>query len=88
MTIIVDASVAAKWLFQEPETDKARALLGEVRTGKLSMLAPELLPVSFEFEPDREHACLAIVASTRANGSAHRNVIDRELVLTAEFEEV
>ena len=45
MTIIVDASVAAKWLFQEPETDKARALLGEVRTGKLSMLAPELLPV-------------------------------------------
>src|SRR5262249_28579332 len=29
-----------------------------------------------------------LVASTRANGAQHRNVIDRELCLTAEFEEV
>ena len=50
--------------------------------------APGLMPVSFSFEEDREHACLALIASTRANGSAHRNVIDRELVLTPEFEEV
>jgi DNA gyrase subunit B len=54
----------------------------------LKVAAPELLPVSFDFEEDREHACLTLVASTRANGSAHRNVIDRELVLSAEFEEV
>ncbi|HLY37628.1 MAG TPA: DNA topoisomerase (ATP-hydrolyzing) subunit B [Candidatus Binatia bacterium] len=54
----------------------------------LKVAAPELLPVSFAFEEDREHACLTLVASTRANGSAHRNVIDRELVLSAEFEEV
>src|SRR5262245_2795430 len=54
----------------------------------LKVAAPELVPVSFDFEEDREHACLALVASTRANGTAHRNVIDRELVLTAEFEEV
>src|SRR5204862_2323303 len=54
----------------------------------LRVAAPELVPVSFSFEEDREHACLALIAATRANGSAHRNVIDRELVLTAEFEEV
>src|SRR5207244_6839572 len=33
-------------------------------------------------------AGLTVIAATRANGSAHRNVIDREIVLTAEFEEV
>ncbi len=54
----------------------------------LKVAAPGLIPVSFDFEEDREHACLTLVASTRANGGAHRNVVDRELVLTAEFEEV
>jgi DNA gyrase subunit B len=54
----------------------------------LRAAAPELVPVAFSFEEDREHACLAVVASTRANGAPHRNVIDRELVLTPEFEEV
>src|SRR3989454_1172927 len=54
----------------------------------LRVAAPELVPVSFSFEEDREHACLTLIAATRANGSAHRNVIDRELVLTPEFEEV
>jgi len=54
----------------------------------LTLAAPELVPVSFAFEEDREHACLRVVASTRANGAQHRNVIDRELVLTPEFEEV
>jgi DNA gyrase subunit B len=54
----------------------------------LTVAAPELVPVSFSFEEDREHACLMLIASTRANGTAHRNVVDRELVLTPEFEEV
>jgi DNA gyrase subunit B len=54
----------------------------------LKTAAPEVLPVSFDFEPDREHACVRLVASTRANGSQQRNVIDRELCLTAEFEEL
>src|SRR5262249_47667008 len=50
--------------------------------------APELLPVSVDFQEDREHACIRLVVSTRANGAQHRNVIDRELCLTAEFEEL
>ena len=53
----------------------------------LRVAAPELVPVAFGFEEDREHACLMLVASTRANGAPHRNVIDRELLLTPEFEE-
>jgi DNA gyrase subunit B len=53
----------------------------------LAAAAPDLVPVSFAFEEDREHACLRLVASTRANGAAHRNVFDRELLLSAEFEE-
>jgi DNA gyrase subunit B len=53
----------------------------------LAVAAPDLVPVSFAFEEDREHACLRLVASTRANGAAHRNVFDRELLLSAEFEE-
>jgi DNA gyrase subunit B len=53
----------------------------------LRVAAPGLLPVGFSFEADREHACLSLVVSTRANGTAHRNVIDRELCLSPEFEE-
>src|SRR5947199_231613 len=54
----------------------------------LRAAAPETLPVSFSFEEDREHACVRLVASTRANGTAQRSVIDRELCLTPEFEEL
>jgi DNA gyrase subunit B len=54
----------------------------------LRVAAPDVVPVTFAFDQDREHACLALVASTRANGTPHRDVIDREFVLTAEFEEV
>jgi DNA gyrase subunit B len=53
----------------------------------LRLAAPDITPVSFSFEEDREHACLSLVASTKANGSAHRNVVDRELVQSPEFEE-
>jgi DNA gyrase subunit B len=53
----------------------------------LRVAAPELTPVSFSFEEDREHACLTLVASTRANGTAHRNVVDRELCQSPDFEE-
>jgi DNA gyrase subunit B len=54
----------------------------------LAVTAPELAPVSFGFEDDREHACLRVVVSTKANGHGQRSVFDRELLLTAEFEEV
>jgi DNA gyrase subunit B len=54
----------------------------------LRVAAPEIVPVSFSFEEDREHACLRLIAATRANGTAHRSVFDHELCMSPEFEEV
>ncbi len=45
MIAVVDASVAAKWLFQEKDAEKANELLAKALAGRLSLLAPELLPV-------------------------------------------
>jgi predicted nucleic acid-binding protein len=44
MNLVVDASVAAKWLFVEPDTGKARAILDSAESGELQLLAPEILP--------------------------------------------
>jgi len=44
MNIVVDASVAAKWLFSERDSDRAAALLREIVEGRLRSLAPEMLP--------------------------------------------
>jgi predicted nucleic acid-binding protein len=43
MNLVVDASVAVKWLVYEPDTDKAEALLELCRVGKYQPVAPELL---------------------------------------------
>ena len=43
MNLVVDASVAVKWLVEESETDKAEALLELCRLGKYDPVAPELL---------------------------------------------
>jgi DNA gyrase subunit B len=66
-----------------------KALRGVVAAAEayLRVAAPGLTPVTFAFEEDREHACLRVVASTRTNGTQHRNVIDRELCSSPEFEE-
>lgn len=41
----MDASVVAKWLFQESDTDKATALLHHTQAGRLTVRAPTLLSV-------------------------------------------
>jgi DNA gyrase subunit B len=56
--------------------------------GYLRVAAPDVAPIAFTFEDDKEHACLTLVASTRANGAPHRNVFDHELLTTPEWEEV
>ncbi|MGA2606967.1 MAG: type II toxin-antitoxin system VapC family toxin [Terriglobia bacterium] len=43
MNLVVDASVAVKWLVKESDTDKAEALLESCRLGKYDPVAPELL---------------------------------------------
>jgi DNA gyrase subunit B len=69
------------------DAERLRQLTGPAEA-YLRVAAPELLPVNVAFEEDREHACLQLAVSTRSNGTAHRTIIDRELVQTPEFEEV
>jgi predicted nucleic acid-binding protein len=45
VSIIVDASVAAKWLLFEPERDQAVAILMRWLKGEVNLLAPEILPL-------------------------------------------
>ncbi len=45
MTVVVDASVAAKWLLPEQDGDKAAAVLSAWNDGVVSLLAPDLLGV-------------------------------------------
>jgi len=43
MTAVIDASVAAKWLFMEPDSDIAHGLLEGVNKGQVTLIAPDLL---------------------------------------------
>jgi predicted nucleic acid-binding protein len=44
MKLVVDASVVAKWLFAEVDSDKARDIYSQARLHKLSLIAPQILP--------------------------------------------
>ena len=44
MNIVVDASVAAKWLLVEVDSDKAEALFRAWTAKRVGLLAPEILP--------------------------------------------
>jgi DNA gyrase subunit B len=69
------------------DESRLRQIMAAAQT-YVQVAAPDIMPVSFTLEEDREHACHAIVASTRANGSMHRHLFDREFCQTPEFEEV
>ena len=42
MTLVVDASVAAKWIFNESDSDLARALRLDARRQGFELVAPEI----------------------------------------------
>lgn len=44
MSLVIDASVATKYLLPEADTDKARAVFKEWRDGRVDLLAPDILP--------------------------------------------
>jgi len=44
MNLVVDASVAVKWLFEEQDSDHAEALLTSAGEDKLKLVAPTILP--------------------------------------------
>lgn len=43
MKLVLDASVIAKWLFDEIDSDKARALYSKARANRVSLIAPQIL---------------------------------------------
>jgi predicted nucleic acid-binding protein len=43
MTIVVDASVAAKWILEEADSDRAESILSAVQQKRVVMSAPEIL---------------------------------------------
>lgn len=45
MNLVIDASVAAKWLVAEPDADKALELLDQWGGGEVHILAPATLPL-------------------------------------------
>lgn len=45
MNLVLDASVAAKWLLAEVDSDKAQALFRAWEAKRIELLAPEILPV-------------------------------------------
>ena len=44
MILVLDASVVAKWFFEELDSDKARDILVRCGEGQIRLLAPEILP--------------------------------------------
>jgi predicted nucleic acid-binding protein len=44
MKLVLDASVIAKWLFAEIDSDRARNLYDTTRRNKISLIAPQILP--------------------------------------------
>ncbi len=44
MNLVVDASVAVKWLFEEPDSERAEALLASAGEDDLKLVAPTILP--------------------------------------------
>jgi predicted nucleic acid-binding protein len=45
VTVVLDASVAAKWLLPEPDSDKALVVLSAWNQGLLALIAPDLVSI-------------------------------------------
>jgi len=46
-TVVLDCSVAAKWILPEPDRAPALRLLGEYEAGEVALIAPDLLLAEF-----------------------------------------
>ncbi|MFI5394884.1 MAG: DNA topoisomerase (ATP-hydrolyzing) subunit B [Candidatus Binatia bacterium] len=69
------------------DTATLTQLLSDVATA-VRQTSPEVQPLTIEMTDDPEHACHAIVARTRMNGSSQQTVVDMKFCLTPEFEEL
>lgn len=53
--LVVDCSVAAKWILPEPARENALLLLDGYEAGELDLIAPDLLPAEFASLLARRH---------------------------------
>jgi DNA gyrase subunit B len=68
--------------------EKALISLQSRLASYVNLVAPEQAPLSCALEEDAEHNCFKLIVSTRANGSGHQTVIDREFLTSPEYKEI
>ena len=68
--------------------EKALISLQSRLASYVNLTAPEQTPLSCALEEDAEHNCFKLIVSTRANGSGHQTVIDREFLTSPEYKEI
>ncbi len=68
--------------------EKALISLQSRLASYVNLAAPEQAPLSCALEEDAEHNCFKLIVSTRANGSGHQTVIDREFLTSPEYKEI
>jgi predicted nucleic acid-binding protein len=42
-TLVIDSSIALRWFFSEPDSDRARSLLLDYQLGELKVIAPDMI---------------------------------------------
>jgi predicted nucleic acid-binding protein len=71
-TLVVDCSVAAKWILHEAGHAQALHLLHEEESGKVSLIAPDLLLTEFaSLIMKRAGRKRILVAKARDAGASH-----------------
>jgi DNA gyrase subunit B len=68
--------------------EKALISLQSRLASYVNLTAPEQAPLSCALEEDAEHNCFKLIVSTRANGTGHQSVIDREFLTSPEYKEI
>jgi Type IIA topoisomerase (DNA gyrase/topo II, topoisomerase IV), B subunit len=68
--------------------EKALVSLQSRLASYVNLTAPEQAPLSCALEEDAEHNCFKLIVSTRANGTGHQTVIDREFLSSPEYKEI
>ena len=70
------------------KNETALKALQERLASYVNLMAPGQAPLSCSLEEDPEHNCFKLICSTRANGSGHQTVIDREFLTSPEYKEI
>lgn len=92
MKLVLDASVALKWLLAgEPDASLAENLLKAARTGRVNLLSPphaiaEILAVLARREPDRLPDALAVLYDVGFVESSGRRVHQLAAILSVQLD--